>query len=98
MLLEEKLKKLLELKISSNGFVIDDIQIVSDREYGYIIVLVNEKSIYNEILETKLEALEGRKILPDLWIFGPYLCKVGNSLAENPKSNSILYNQNQALS
>ncbi|MEM5870729.1 MAG: hypothetical protein QW758_02110 [Candidatus Aenigmatarchaeota archaeon] len=88
MLLEEKLKKLLELKISSNGFMIDDIQIVSDKEYGYIIVLVNEKSIYNEILEIKLESLEGRKIFPDLWIFGPYLCKTASFQNENMQKSS----------
>ena len=75
MLLEEKLKKLIELKLSSNGFVIDDIQVVSDKKYGYIIVLVNSKSIYNEILETKFEALDGKKIFPDLWIFGPYISR-----------------------
>lgn len=97
MLLEEKLKKLLELKLSSNGFIIDDIQIVSDKEYGYIIVLVNEKSIYNEILETKLEALEGRKILPDLWVFGPHLCKSGNFKIENLKANANV-SQNNATS
>lgn len=88
MLLEEKLKKLLELKISSNGFMIDDIQIVSDKEYGYIIVLVNEKSIYNEILEIKLESLEGRKIFPDLWIFGPYLCKTASFQNESMQKSS----------
>lgn len=87
MLLEEKLKKLLELKMSSNGFLIDDIQIVSDKEYGYIIVLVNEKSIYNEILETKLEALGGKNIFPDLWIFGPHLCKNRSLAIEQQSTN-----------
>jgi hypothetical protein len=72
MLLQEKMKKILDLQMS-NIEGIDDVQIVSDKEYGYIIVLVNEKSLYNEILEAKLQNLEGKKIFPDLWVFGPYI-------------------------
>ena len=73
------MKKILDLQMS-NIEGIDDVQIVSDKEYGYIIVLVNEKSLYNEILEAKLQNLEGKRIFPDLWIFGPY---ISNSKAIN---------------
>ncbi len=79
MILQEKMKKILDLQMS-NIEGIDDVQIVSDKEYGYIIVLVNEKSLYNEILEAKLQNLEGKRIFPDLWIFGPY---ISNSKAIN---------------
>jgi len=79
MLLQEKMKKILDLQISSTDGI-DDIQVVSDKEYGYIVVLVNEKSLYNEILEAKLQNLEGKKIFPDLWIFGPYLYNNKESL------------------
>jgi hypothetical protein len=83
MLLQEKMKKILDLQMS-NIEGIDDIQIISDKEYGYIIVLVNENSMYNEILEAKLQNLEGKRIFPDLWVFGPY---ISNSKTKNEKNS-----------
>ncbi|MEM7826935.1 MAG: hypothetical protein QXQ40_01780 [Candidatus Aenigmatarchaeota archaeon] len=72
------LKRLIELQLSmsQNGCEIEDIQVVSDKEYGYIVVLTKlHKGIYDEVLKMKLEDMNGKRILPDLWLFGPYTTK-----------------------
>jgi len=93
MILQEKMKKILDLQMS-NIEGIDDVQIVSDKEYGYIVVLVNEKSMYNEILEAKLRNLEGKQIFPDLWVFGPYLSNSKARIEPKGENKNILKKEN----
>ena len=82
MLLPEITKKLCELqiKLRNNGSAkIHDITMLQDGEYGYVLALTSFKGdIYDEVLSSKLIELKGKKILPDLWLFGPCM-KEGNS-------------------
>ncbi|MCD6092875.1 MAG: hypothetical protein J7J38_02565 [Candidatus Aenigmarchaeota archaeon] len=82
MLLPEIQKKLLELQMSlkdDGGSRIDDIGVVQDGEYGYVVVLTSFKGdIHDEVLKLKLRDLNGKQILPDLWFFGPCVTREKN--------------------
>ena len=75
MLLPELLKKIYELPLclrDNGGARIEDVCSVQDDTYGYALVLTSFKgNIYDEVIAAKLAGLGGRKILPDLWLFGP---------------------------
>lgn len=76
MILSEALKKLLELKmkLANNGIKIEDIQTVDHKNYGYIIALaVAEDDIHEEVLKIRLKELNGKRVMPDLWVLGPFV-------------------------
>jgi hypothetical protein len=79
MILPEVLKKLYDLQIKmrdNGGARIEDIASAQDSDYGYITVLTSFKgNIHDDVLAAKLLELNGKKFLPDLWIFGPLLRK-----------------------
>jgi len=76
MLLPEVLKKLLELKLqwANNGIKIEDIQTIDSGNYGYIIVLAHSHDdLHNELLELRMKEMNGKKVMPDLWVLGPFI-------------------------
>ncbi|MCD6381788.1 MAG: hypothetical protein J7L43_02315 [Candidatus Aenigmarchaeota archaeon] len=76
MLLVEAQKKLLELKIkfNDNGIKIEDIQTIDHKNYGYVVAMVNtQDDIHEEVIKTKLTEINGKQVMPDLWVFGPFI-------------------------
>ena len=75
MILEEAMKKILELKMRyiENGIRFEDVQFVDKDNYGYIVVLTNiPGDLHNEILEMKMKELNGKRVTKDLWVLGPF--------------------------
>lgn len=86
MILSEVLKKLLELKIRfvNNGVKIEDIQTVDHDNYGYIIALASAKDdAYEELLRIKMRELNGKRVMPDLWVLGPFVKEDKNDEKDN---------------
>lgn len=75
MILPEIIGKLCEIqmKLKDNGGAkIEDICTVQEGEYGYVVVLTSFKgNIHDDVLAAKLNELHGKRIMPDLWVFGP---------------------------
>jgi len=68
--------KELQTNLNNNGTRIDDINMVCDGDYGYIIALTSfQPNLSGEALKAKLEDLKGKQLMPDLWLFGPLLTK-----------------------
>jgi len=76
-MLHEVQKRLIELMLelkSSMKKGIESIEVIENGNYGYVIVLTSFASdLEEELLKHKLSALNGVQVMPDLWLFGPFI-------------------------
>ncbi len=75
MIMPEILKMLCNLQVKTRdngGANIHDITSIHDGEYGYVLALTSFRpGVHGDLLSAKLAEMNGKQILPDLWLFGP---------------------------
>jgi len=90
-MLHEVQKQLIELMLELKQSMkkgIESIEVIENGNYGYVIVLTSFASdLEEELLKHKLSALKGVQVMPDLWLFGPFVKEKTNSKDSAENSN-----------
>ncbi len=84
---KQLIELMLELKESMKKGI-ESIEVIENGNYGYVIVLTSFASdLEEELLKHKLSALKGVQVMPDLWLFGPFVKEKTSSSKDSAKTN-----------